>query len=213
MKLTQEKKLGLRARQRAARRERIMFIAGELFMCQGYEETSLEEIAEKADLSSQTIYNYFESKRELLYLLHQRDEEQVADMMEARLPSLLALDDVVEPIIQLLYLPITSGYDYAKKRVWREIISLLMRSSPEYRLRYLGTLQRRRDMISAVLTRHQERGSIKNAVNCNLVADILQSIARNEFRAFILDDDKQIDTLRTEIADKAIMVIESIRTP
>lgn len=190
-----------------------MFIAGELFMCQGYEETSLEEIAEKADLSSQTIYNYFESKRELLYLLHQRDEEQVADMMEARLPSLLALDDVVEPIIQLLYLPITSGYDYAKKRVWREIISLLMRSSPEYRLRYLGTLQRRRDMISAVLTRHQERGSIKNAVNCNLVADILQSIARNEFRAFILDDDKQIDTLRTEIADKAIMVIESIRTP
>jgi AcrR family transcriptional regulator len=55
-----------RKRQIAARREQIIQAAAHLFASQGFHRTTTKDIAEAADVSEGTLYNYFENKDDLL---------------------------------------------------------------------------------------------------------------------------------------------------
>jgi AcrR family transcriptional regulator len=53
-------------------REKILDIALELFSTQGYDKTSLREIAERLGFSKAAIYYHFASKEDILLALHKR---------------------------------------------------------------------------------------------------------------------------------------------
>ena len=57
--------LSRKARVKLARQQEIIAAARELFLHQGYHETTLEEIAHHAEFGKGTIYNYFASKEDL----------------------------------------------------------------------------------------------------------------------------------------------------
>lgn len=56
-------------RERQMRQQEILQAARDLFLEQGYHETTLEEIARRAEFGKGTIYNYFSSKEELFFAL------------------------------------------------------------------------------------------------------------------------------------------------
>ena len=58
--------LGLRARKKRRTREAVRGAAFRLFEEQGYQSTTIEQIAEAADVSSRTFYRYFPNKADLL---------------------------------------------------------------------------------------------------------------------------------------------------
>jgi TetR/AcrR family transcriptional regulator len=62
-------------RERAARREEIIDAAEALFAAQGFENTTMDEIAERAEFGKPTLYSYFKSKDEILFLVHMRKHE------------------------------------------------------------------------------------------------------------------------------------------
>lgn len=51
------------------RREQIFQIGAELFARQGYERTSLQEVAERLGLTKPALYYYFDSKQQLLFAI------------------------------------------------------------------------------------------------------------------------------------------------
>lgn len=57
---------GRRERHRQATRRRIMDAALALFLEQGYAATSVDEIAERADVARRTLFNHFVRKQDLL---------------------------------------------------------------------------------------------------------------------------------------------------
>ena len=59
----------LRERQKERRSREILDAAVALISENGYDETSVEEIAAKAEVGVATVYNYFGSKNELLHVL------------------------------------------------------------------------------------------------------------------------------------------------
>ncbi|MFG2844724.1 TetR/AcrR family transcriptional regulator [Kitasatospora sp. NPDC048296] len=58
--------LGRRERNKLRVRERLYTAALTLFTEQGYDETSIDEIAERADVARGTFFNYFQRKEDLL---------------------------------------------------------------------------------------------------------------------------------------------------
>jgi AcrR family transcriptional regulator len=75
--------------QPADTRERILEVALKLFNEQGYEKTSLREIAERLDVTKAALYYHFERKEDILLELHQRLQAVGGDLVD----QLARLDD------------------------------------------------------------------------------------------------------------------------
>jgi len=59
-------RLGLRERKRRRTLSEIQRVALRLFAARGYEETTIEQIAEEAEVSPSTVFRYFPSKEDLV---------------------------------------------------------------------------------------------------------------------------------------------------
>lgn len=75
---------------RGETRERILEVALQLFNEQGYDKTSLREIAERLDVTKAALYYHFERKEDILLELHRRLDAVGRDLFD----QLDALDDV-----------------------------------------------------------------------------------------------------------------------
>ncbi len=67
--MTIEEKLPRREREKIFRKNEIIEAATKLFAEKGYDYTTLDDIAEKAEFGKGTIYNYFRSKEDIFNLI------------------------------------------------------------------------------------------------------------------------------------------------
>jgi AcrR family transcriptional regulator len=58
---------GLRARKKQRTRERIVDVGTRLFAEQGYQQTTLAQIADEADVALSTFFNYFPTKLDIVF--------------------------------------------------------------------------------------------------------------------------------------------------
>lgn len=70
---------GLREKQRRKREERILRTAMRLFQKDGFEATRMERVAEVAEVSVGTLYNYHANKHDLLGALVRREVETILE--------------------------------------------------------------------------------------------------------------------------------------
>jgi AcrR family transcriptional regulator len=61
---------GLRERKKQRTRQTIVEVATRLFLAQGYQETPLAQIAEEADVATSTCFNYFPTKVDIVFCVH-----------------------------------------------------------------------------------------------------------------------------------------------
>lgn len=84
---------GLRERRRAETRKAIADAALDLFLRNGYEQTTLDEIATAAGISRRTFFLYFESKEEIL------QAAQSTGFVEALRDAFDGVDDSKSPFV------------------------------------------------------------------------------------------------------------------
>jgi AcrR family transcriptional regulator len=77
---------GLRERKKTQTREAIVAAALDLFERQGYDATTVEEIAEAAEVSPRTFFRYFESKAEVV-LGQNEDSADLEEWLGSRPPE------------------------------------------------------------------------------------------------------------------------------
>ena len=79
--------LGLRERKKQRTREHIAETARRLFAERGFERVSVAEVARAADVSQQTVFNYFPTKEDLVFWRLGSFEEELLDAIRAREPG------------------------------------------------------------------------------------------------------------------------------
>ncbi len=73
-------------------KSRILDAASELFVSEGYEQTTLRKIAKKIEYNPATIYNYFKSKEEIFFALqHRAFTKFYAELESINSPELSAI--------------------------------------------------------------------------------------------------------------------------
>ncbi|WP_155058132.1 TetR/AcrR family transcriptional regulator [Streptomyces blattellae] len=72
---------GTKQRRRGDTRQRIQDVALELFAKQGYEKTSLREIAERLDVTKAALYYHFKTKEEIIVSLFEDLTKPIEDLI------------------------------------------------------------------------------------------------------------------------------------
>ena len=78
---------GLRQRKKARTRRVIADAAARLFAERGYEQVAVSDVAREAEVSEQTVYNYFQTKEQLVTDLDQEVQDQLSRLIRTRAPG------------------------------------------------------------------------------------------------------------------------------
>ena len=175
-----------------------MSAAIELFDEQGYEATTVAEIAERAGLTKRTFFRYFSDKREVLFSGSHDLERLWLEGVAAAPADATPLEVVVaglDPVAEMF----TERHDFARIR------SGIIEANPELQERELIKLQNLAGAIKAVLI---ERGVSANAAILAAQAGVTvfhvgfaHWVEQDDPTAFRRLMDEALDELRSVTAD------------
>jgi AcrR family transcriptional regulator len=79
--------VGLRERKKRQTRQHIADTAARLFAERGYEHVSVLDVAEAAEVSEQTVYNYFPTKQDLVFDREEDLSDRLTELIRSRPPG------------------------------------------------------------------------------------------------------------------------------
>lgn len=154
------------------KRERILRVAREEFANNGFENTSIQQIAKKSDISVGSVYKYFENKESLFTMIVQ---DGLSSLEELLLGLASSEDDILvkaEKIIRELL---------KNARAKPELIKLYCSLTTGGNSEFLNELSQRIEAVSAsiytqTISIAQETGDVRKDVNPAFFAFLLDSI-------------------------------------
>ncbi len=178
---------GRRERRRLELRARIYDAAMSLFRAQGFDRTTVGQIAEAADVATATFFNHFPNKNallgkmtgEVLDVLETMLEREfrTADSTQARLAGFVALaaDQIAE----------TRG-------LARDVLLELIRgeSEPGKRPSYLARIH---EPFAAMLRQGQDRGEVRRDQEAPFLAEMVVGILNAPITSWLSDPDYPIE--------------------
>lgn len=114
--------VGRRERNKRAKLERITAAASELFAEHGVDEVTTQQIAEKADIGTGTLFLYAKTKGELLLLVQNTQYSGALERGRAAaetIPDVLdAVMSIVQPVVHCNRTQIDNGRTYLREMVF-----------------------------------------------------------------------------------------------
>ena len=198
-------KPGLRARKKAKTRLAISNLATQLFIERGFDAVTVAEVAEAADVSVATIFNYFETKEDLFF---DRDGETI----EAQRRTIVERR-AGESIISALHRGFLAAIDAAVPNLLAHGASFLRTIEKSAALRARLRLGFEKGEASLAETLAEETGALAGDPTPQLVASMVVALQRTlmeRARAAALRGDAVAATKRKlrEICDRGFSLLE-----
>jgi AcrR family transcriptional regulator len=203
---------GLRAKQKADRERRILDAAATLFRTVGYESATIEKIAELAEVSVGTLYNYYENKGDLLVAIVALEVNEVLRAGEALLAD--PPDDVHAALTGLLAVYLDHSLVYLSKEMWRYAMAISTQQ-PETRFgrAYSALDERLCDQVCALVRKLQLRGRVAAGIDARAVGELVFNAMNNMFITFVKDEAMSLATLNAAIARQNRPLTRAIAAP
>jgi AcrR family transcriptional regulator len=144
----------IRERTRRLAQSELTSVAQDLFVTQGYDGTTVDQIAAAAGMSKRTFFRYFPSKDDLVIGKYDLFADRMAEALDERPAD--------EPVWESLRRVFDITLDYVQddyQRARNDAMDEIVRSSPQLYARYLEKMQRVQQLlIGRVADRLNEHG-------------------------------------------------------
>ncbi len=162
--------VGRRERNKQQKLDRITAAASELLAEHGIEDVTTQQIADKADIGTGTLFLYAKTKGELLLLVqntHYAEALQQGRADAATIPGVLdAVLAIVRPIVECNRVQVDNGRTYLREMVFGDP------SEPRH-AEALSIVAQTEEAIAAVLGRHELVGAHDAATTARIVTAIM----------------------------------------
>jgi AcrR family transcriptional regulator len=167
--------LPLRERNKQRVTQRIISAAVELFKAQGYQHTTMDDIAAKAEISRATLFNYFPSKESLLLPWGQESlEKKFMPEFMAYLETQPSTLDMLQYLLRNMSETILTFPD-----VMQAFLRETLKAHQDDDQRKAGNALQ--DLFVQVLRRGQERGEIRGDLPADNIARYLGALQMSLF--------------------------------
>jgi AcrR family transcriptional regulator len=184
---------GRRERKKRELRKRIYDEAGRLFLRQGYDATTVEEIAEAADVAQATLFNYFPSKDDLIQQMTSEVFGVVRGLVEEQRKRRDA--STAERIGEMASRATRLIQD--TQRLTRDLLRALMRK-PEGSGPLLADV---RSALAEFMRDGQELGDVRSDRDAEFLAEMLIAIFYGTITHWLNDADYPFPTRMREAAE------------
>ncbi|VAW01191.1 hypothetical protein MNBD_ALPHA01-690 [hydrothermal vent metagenome] len=199
---------GLRQRQKARRRENILTAARLLFFRQGYNATSMEAVAEQAEVGVATVYNYFGTKGQLLAdilrpdfkVLHDQSMELLARPPANPVTGILSLMDI--------YRHLQSNWD--NRQVLLAVLGPGLSAEPVLDDLAAASEGHVKRQIEKLLSLYQDQKLIRAAIDITDAAIIIFYIFNQHFIEYITRKDADFDQMKQEMDRQISFIMTAI---
>jgi AcrR family transcriptional regulator len=138
---------GLRELKKARTHRLIADVAARLFAERGYEHVTVSDVARDAEVSEQTVYNYFPSKEQLVTDRDQQVQDQLVDLIRARAPRVSPAAAIRDYVLASV-----DGIPSISPELWRGELGYLAVMSPTVHRLTLEMTDRQADAIAAAIS-------------------------------------------------------------
>lgn len=191
----------LRARKKADKEKRILEAATQLFREQGYDHARMEQIAEMAEVSVGTLYNYYENKGDILMATVNMEVTEVLDAGEAIVADPPA--DVEQAVHRLVDQYYDHSLFYLSKEMWRAAMAISIQQ-PDTPLSkaYTELDQRLSAQMVRLIETLQARRLVCELVSARAVGEVLFNNLNMMFIEFVKDEPQPLDVLKARAAEQ-----------
>ena len=189
---------GLRARQKADRHRRILDAALRQFRTTGYAAARTEDIAAEAGVSVGTLYNYFETKGDLLLALVTLEVEEV--LTQGRAVVAAPPPGVAAALARLIGGYYEHSLVYLTKEMWRTAMALTIEApATPFSARFTALDRSLTDQVCALLTRLQALGHLRADLDTAAMGEVVFHNLNQMFIEFVKRDAMTVDDLLSAV--------------
>jgi AcrR family transcriptional regulator len=190
---------GLRAKQKADKNRRILEAATRLFREVGYDAARIEDIAERAEVSVGTFYNYYQNKGDMLLATVAMEVEEVLDAGEPIVanPPL----DVLVAITALINQYYDHSLVYLSKEMWRTAMAIsIQQPETPFSKRYTELDRTLCTQVSTLVQKLQHKGAVLMGIDTSAVGSMIFNNLNMMFTEFVRDEMMPLEKLKDDVA-------------
>ncbi|ASK89694.1 TetR/AcrR family transcriptional regulator [Sphingorhabdus sp. SMR4y] len=172
-----QKKPSLRARQKEVRKNQMIEAARKLFIANGYSKTSIEAIAETAEVGVATVYTYFENKEGLAAALIRSDVSQIFEEVDRVCENLP--DDPAEAVVKVIDV-FVNFHKFISAELLHEFANEAKIDGPVGEV-WAWTHKSQIGAIAQVLIRRKEMGRVAASLDVDTAAALIIDLMDRHF--------------------------------
>ena len=203
---------GLRARHKADRERRILKAAAKLFRQAGYDGARIERIADAADVSAGTIYNYYQNKGDLLVAIVAMEVNEVLKSGARHIAG--RHRGARTAVDRLVAIYIEHSLVYLSKEMWRHAMAIATQQ-PEtpFGVIYSGLDRRLAEQVCTLLDKLQAAELLAEGVDTSSAGELIFNNLNMMFTVFVKDEAMTVAEVLAAISRQHRVLIERIAKP
>jgi AcrR family transcriptional regulator len=202
--------MSLRQRKKDQVRDDILEAATTLIARLGYHPTSMRAIADDANISHQTLYNYFPTKIALLKALLSRNTAKITEPLSA------LLGEPHSDLLSLLSAAISALFkvlDQNDRSLWCEVWTVSIRQPGEFLPLYDDYDQDAQRLFGGAVVEARRRGDLVETLDVELLAQTIYSIVDYAGLVFIMRPELTADEVIAQVVGQLELLIRPYLRP